>query len=336
MELGSRDWWPVGSMSHIEFFVVSWQHCLTTSVQMLSVFIPLLLTQALVAALKSNQTVVDINLGSNYLGDEGAEACIVGTLWHLEMGTNLKWAQSETTLHPWRLFLLMHCKSSLDDLTLIERWWPWMLLFDAFWCMLISFDYVWFFPAGHCSFSQREPNHQMFEPGDVSHQGRWGGGEMCPASMLSWVSERNGKARGGTEEWTRQGFAPSICSHSDPPCAPCVVAWRSSNSWQINVRSYLVKKHDKHTVYVRMKVPNACWSIAILHETDALRPVVFVDSFLWRVSVFERRHWLRHCEATRCWRNWNCTATMLDPKEPRQGRWDSQMTHFLDAGIELP
>ena len=32
------------------------------------------------AALKSNQTVVDINLGSNYLGDEGAEACIVGTL----------------------------------------------------------------------------------------------------------------------------------------------------------------------------------------------------------------------------------------------------------------
>ena len=55
--------------------------------------------------------------------------------------------------------------------------------------MLIYFDYVSFFAAGHCSFSQRELNHQMFEPGDVSNQGRWGGGEVCPPSIRKeWES----------------------------------------------------------------------------------------------------------------------------------------------------
>ena len=129
------DWWPVGSMSHIEPFLVSGKHCSSQVFRC---------CQALVAALKSNETVVDINLASNYLGDKGAEACIVGTLWHLEnMGTDLKWAQSEATLQAWRLFLLMHCKSKPGwfdfDWTLmtLETWF--LMHFDAHWYILIMF-----------------------------------------------------------------------------------------------------------------------------------------------------------------------------------------------------
>lgn len=148
--------------------------------------------QALVAALKSNETVVDINLASNYLGDKGAEACIVGTLWHLEKNMGTDWFEmSPVWSHVARMAAV-----SADVLQVKLGWfdfdWTLMTLDVAFWCILMHVDIFWlclFFAAGHCSFSQRELNHQIFEPGDVSHQGRWGGGEVCPASIRKeWES----------------------------------------------------------------------------------------------------------------------------------------------------
>lgn len=96
--------------------------------------------QALVAALKSNETVVDINLASNYLGDKGAEACIVGTLWHLEKNMGTDWFEmSPVWSHVARMAAV-----SADVLQVKLGWfdfdWTLMTLDVAFWCILMHVD----------------------------------------------------------------------------------------------------------------------------------------------------------------------------------------------------
>ena len=106
---------------------------------------------------------------------------------------DLKWAQSEATLHAWRLSLLMYCKSSLDGLTLIERWWHWMLPFDAFWCTLIYSDYVCFLLQVIAAFLNENSTIRFLnlETCLIKDAG-------VEARCVLHLSERNGKAwRGG-------------------------------------------------------------------------------------------------------------------------------------------
>ena len=231
---------------------------------------------------------------------------------------DLKWAQSEATLHAWRLSLLMYCKSSLDGLTLIERWWHWMLPFDAFWCTLIYSDYVCFLLQVIAAFLNENStirflNLETCLIKDAGVEAR------CVLHLSEREWESLARRIGMDPGWV---WLPPCVVTLTPPLRPlCPMCRGMENFIFVSNQCQIISRNEaRYTNNIGIKLPIACWFIAILHETDSLRPVAFVDSFLWRVSVFERRLWLRHCEATLCWPNWNCTATMLDPKEPRQGR----------------